>query len=70
MMTVTILLRPFEAATMPTEKKLLRHLKHHGVKKWLLRGARREHAKTIRRAVLALPKRRLVRRLSRALAKG
>jgi hypothetical protein len=47
---------------------LLGHLNHHGLKKWLLDGCKREDARTIAEAVERIPERRLARRLARALA--
>jgi hypothetical protein len=54
---------------MCLEKSLLIHMQHHNIKQWLLDGCDREEARTIRDAVEAIPERRLIRRLARALAK-
>lgn len=54
---------------MSDEENLLSHMKHHKIKKWLLRGCEREDANTIREAVERIPERRLIRRLARALAR-
>ena len=50
-------------------ENLLMHLKHHDVKQWLVDGARREDANTIRVAVERLSEGRLQRRLARILSK-
>jgi len=47
-----------------------KHMKHHKIKEWLLRGCRREDANTIRIAVENIPEHRLIRRLARALIRG
>jgi hypothetical protein len=54
---------------MTTYENLHSHMEYHKVKKWLLRGARWEDAKTIRSAIKDIPEHRLIRRLARALAK-
>lgn len=54
---------------MASYDKLHDHMKDHQVKKWLLRGCRREDANTIREAVERLPEHVLIRRLARALSK-
>ena len=54
---------------MTTYENLHSHMKYHKIKKWLLRGARWESAKTIHSAVKDTPERRLIRHLARALAK-
>jgi len=43
------------------------HMKYHDVRGWLLRGAKREDARTIYRAIKRMPTRRLIRRLARML---
>ena len=45
------------------------HLRYHNVKRWLLRGARAEDARTVTRALRRMPSRRLVRRLARILGR-
>ena len=50
-------------------KNILSHMHYHKVKKWLLDGAKREDANTIREAVERIPEPVLIRRLARALAK-
>jgi hypothetical protein len=50
-------------------EKLLVHIRHHNIRKWLLDGARREDANTIRRAIERLSDGQLRRRLARMLAK-
>ena len=52
----------------PTYEILKSHLKHHNPKRWLLEGARREDANTIRVAVERLSHEQLVRRLARVLS--
>lgn len=52
----------------PFEENLLSHMQYHNVKEWLLRGCDDEDANTIREAVTAVPERRLIRRLARALS--
>jgi hypothetical protein len=54
---------------MSSEEELLSHMRHHRVKQWLLDGCEREDARTIMAAVEAIPERRLIRRLARALTK-
>jgi hypothetical protein len=49
--------------------ELLRHMKFHHVKQWLLDGCKAEGAHTIGDAVGKIPERRLIRRLARALSK-
>ena len=51
-------------------EKLLSHLKYHDVRGWLMKGAKREDARTIRRAVEAMSDRELNRRMARMLAKN
>jgi hypothetical protein len=46
------------------------HMRYHHIKDWLLRGARKESAQTIGAAVKAIPERRLIRRLARALVRA
>jgi hypothetical protein len=46
------------------------HLKRHGLKDWLLKGAYNEDACTIHAAVTCIRSDALVRRLARALAKA
>jgi hypothetical protein len=50
------------------ERNLLQHMKHHGVKQWLLDGCEREDARTILEAVRRMPEWLLIRRLARILA--
>jgi hypothetical protein len=45
------------------------HIKHHNIRKWLLDGAKREDANTIRRAIERLSEGHLQRRFARMLAK-
>jgi hypothetical protein len=49
-------------------RDLLTHMKHHRVKKWLLRGAKRERAGTIGNAIRQMPEWQLIRGLARVLA--
>lgn len=49
---------------------LFAHIKHHNVRKWLIDGAKREDANTIRRAIERLSDGHLQRRFARMLAKG
>ncbi len=49
-------------------ENLLNHMKYHHIKDWLLRGAEKEDANTIHKAVRDIPEYRLIRRLARALA--
>jgi hypothetical protein len=49
---------------------LLAHIKHHNVRKWLLDGAKREDANTIRMAIERLSDGHLQRRFARMLAKA
>ena len=44
------------------------HMQYHKVKQWLLDGADREDAQTIKAAVQEIPERRLIRKLARILA--
>lgn len=52
---------------MTKEENLHGHMKYHKVKQWLLDGAKREDANTIREAIERMPERRLIRRLARLL---
>jgi len=54
---------------MSRASNLLSHLEHHNAQKWIDDGARREDARTIRRAARRLSKRKFNRRLARMLAK-
>jgi hypothetical protein len=49
------------------EQNLLAHLKHHKVKRWLLEGARREDARTIKEAVARTSSERLIQAIARAI---
>jgi hypothetical protein len=55
---------------LPTYDSLLGHIKHHNIRKWLLDGAEREEANTIRAAIKRLSDGDLNRRFARMLAKG
>lgn len=48
---------------------MLGHIEHHNIRKWLLDGARREDANTIREAVESLSDGQLARRFARMLTK-
>jgi hypothetical protein len=48
---------------------LLGHIKHHNLRKWLLEGAEREDAQTIRAAIKQLSDGQLNRRFARMLAR-
>jgi hypothetical protein len=48
-------------------ENLLGHLEHHGIKEWLLRGARDEDARTIYAAVKRQREHRLARKLAEIL---
>jgi hypothetical protein len=50
--------------------KLIGHIKHHNLRRWLLDGAKAEDANTIRVAIEKLSDRQLNRRFARLLAKG
>jgi hypothetical protein len=52
----------------PTYEELMKHVPYHNIRKWLLDGAKREDANTIRRAVERLSDGKLRRRLARMLA--
>jgi hypothetical protein len=52
---------------MTDEENLLAHLRHHRVKRWLLEGARREDARTIKEAVARTSSERLIKALARAI---
>jgi hypothetical protein len=49
-------------------ESLLGHIKHHNLRKWLLEGADREDAQTIRAAIKRLSDGQLNRRFARMLA--
>jgi hypothetical protein len=53
---------------MTDYKTLLAHTEHHDIKGWLLRGAEREDAQTIRRAIERQSPHRLARKLAEILA--
>lgn len=53
----------------PTYHRLLAHTLRHGVKKWLLAGAEREDAQTIRAAIKRKSERSLARGLARMLTR-
>jgi hypothetical protein len=50
-------------------ESLLEHIEHHNVRKWLLDGAKREDANTIRCAIERLSDGQLNRRIARLLAR-
>jgi hypothetical protein len=52
---------------MTDEQNLLAHLKHHKVKRWLLEGARREDARTIKEAVARTSSDEINKALARAI---
>lgn len=54
----------------PSYESLLGHIKHHNIRKWLLDGAKREDANTIRRAIERLSDGQLQRRIARMLVQG
>lgn len=54
----------------PTYEHLLGHIKHHNIRKWLLDGAYREDANTIKSAIKNLSDGALNRRIARMLTKG
>jgi hypothetical protein len=54
----------------PNYETLLAHIKHHNIRKWLLDGAKREEANTIRMAIERLSEGHLQRRFARMLAKA
>jgi hypothetical protein len=49
-------------------ENLLGHIQHHNIRKWLLDGAKREDANTIREAIGHLSDGQLARRFARLLA--
>jgi hypothetical protein len=51
-------------------ENLRNHIRYHNVRKWLLEGAKREDANTIREAIESLDDGHLERRLARMLAKS
>jgi hypothetical protein len=53
----------------PTYEKLHVHIKYHNLRKWLLDGAKKEDANTIRAAIQRLSDGELNRRFARMLAK-
>ena len=53
----------------PTYEEMRRHIGYHNVRKWLLEGAEREDAQTIRAAVKRLSQGDLERRFARMLSK-
>ena len=53
---------------MSTYDKLLGHIEHHNLRKWLLRGCQDEDANTIRAAIEKLSDGQLQRRFARMLA--
>jgi hypothetical protein len=54
---------------MSNFETLLAHLEHHHLKDWLIEGAKREDARTIREAIKRIPDRRLNRRMAWLLSK-
>jgi hypothetical protein len=50
-----------------TYKNLLSHIEHHNIRKWLLDGANREDARTIRAAIESLSDGQLNRRFARMI---
>ncbi len=53
---------------MATYSELLGHIRYHSIRDWLMDGAKREDANTIRRAIEALSEDQLERRFARMLA--
>lgn len=53
---------------MSTYERLLGHAENHKIKKWLLRGCKREDANTLREAIERQSAHRLARKLAEALA--
>lgn len=53
----------------PSYKSLLGHIEHHNIRKWLLEGADREDANTIKAAIKSLSDGQLNRRFARMLVK-
>jgi hypothetical protein len=53
---------------MATYDKLLGHIRYHSIREWLMDGARREDANTIRRAIERLSEDQLERRFAKMLA--
>lgn len=51
----------------PDYKRLLEHTSRHKIKEWLLRGAEREDAQTIRHAIKKQSSHRLARKLAEIL---
>ncbi len=51
----------------PSYESLLGHIQHHNLRKWLLDGAKREDANTIREAINSLSDGQLARRFARML---
>jgi hypothetical protein len=58
------------SSSKPSYECLLGHIKHHNLRKWLLEGAVREDANTIKGAIKRLSESQLQRRFARMLAKG
>ena len=56
-------------SSSPSYETLLSHLKHHNIRDWLIAGAKREDANTIRYAVGRLSDAQLKRRFARLLSK-
>ena len=48
--------------------RILAHIEHHNIRKWLLDGARREEAHTIARHIKRLSDGQLARRFARMLS--
>jgi hypothetical protein len=55
---------------MKSYEILLGHIRHHNIRKWLLRGCKDEDANTIREAVSCLSDGQLQRRFARMLIKS
>jgi hypothetical protein len=56
-----------ENINSPSYESLLGHIEHHNIRKWLLEGAEREDANTIKEAIKRLSDGRLNRRFARML---
>lgn len=50
-------------------ERMLGHIQHHKIREWLLAGARKEDANTIRQAIERLSDGELNRRIARMLVK-
>jgi hypothetical protein len=55
---------------LPSYETLLGHIKYHDVRAWLLEGAEREDAQTIRAAIKRLSDGQLNRRFARMLSRN